>query len=141
MKPSYALFNVFAFGIVGLLLVVASVALILTGHGFITAILLGLAWGVVGFGIVLSLGQVIAPAALIRWRDEILSSTRGDVARSLGATASRVLAISGPDPWNRPSAKLRVRIYGAVSLVVFIAVGVLLIVIAGPLDSAMSWHS
>ncbi len=141
MKPTYAVFNALAFGIIGLVLIVATVTLLVTGHGLITSLLVGLAWGVLALGILLTVAQVVIPGMLIRWREQLMSSSKVEVNRSIGEGVSRILAISGPKPWESTSARLRVRIYGAIFLVVFIAVGVALVVIVGPLDAAISRHA
>ena len=106
-----------------LLIAVAIAGLALQGHPAWYAISAGAFWGLVPVGLLFGLAEVAAPGWVIRWREQVMARDNNDRRQRAGASFSRWLAISGPRPWESPTARFRVRVLGFALIAFWVAGG------------------
>jgi hypothetical protein len=108
-----------------LLIAALTSSLAVKGYGPYAAVMVGVWWGLLPLGLLFGIALAAAPARMIRWREGVMAQ-RGYQVR-LGLWFSKLLAISGPRPWESPVAQSRVRALGAVEIVFWLGVGGLLL--------------
>ncbi len=74
-------------------------------------------------GLLFGLAEVAAPGWVIRWREQVMARDNNDRRQRAGASFSRWLAISGPRPWESPTARFRVRVLGFALIAFWVAGG------------------
>ena len=74
-----------------------------------------------------------APAWMTRWRQEAMHrpDSRVPMQAELARWVAEQFATDGPEPWNSAIARRRVRLFGMFELAVWLAVGVILLLVSG----------
>jgi hypothetical protein len=121
-----------------LLIAVAIAGLALQGHPAWFAISAGVFWGLVPIGLLFGLAEAAVPGWVIRWREQVMARDDNDVRQRAGASFSRWLAISGPRPWESPTARFRVRVLGLESLAFWVIGGAIALWLSAYFDQPIA---
>ena len=115
----------------------AYLVLVALGNSPPAAGLLSAGWAGVPQGLAWAIAEVAAPGWVIRWRERLIAGESG-ARGNVGAAFSKLLAISGDEPWRTQDARRRTRALGLALIVLWIGIAALLAWLAGPVDS---WYA
>jgi len=116
-----------------LLMAVLVVGFSVNGYRPLVAALAGVWWGLMPLVLFDGGVSAVAPAWIIRWRQEAMQrpGSRVPMQAETARWLSEQFATDGPEPWNSAIARRRVRLFGMVELFVWLAVGVVLVLVRG----------
>ena len=113
-----------------LLMAAAIFVLALNGFNPWIAVIGGVWWGLAPVALLFGVMNAVLPARVIRAREGAMVGSTG-YRKMVGDWFSRRTATTGPRPWENAGARDRVRILGICQVVVWLAVGVLILLLPG----------
>jgi hypothetical protein len=119
-------------GLWAVVLVAGGVTAILAGVPIETAIWFGPLGGLFAMGYAIALAQIAVPGRVLRVRAWMMEG-RPQAAKRIADVTDQIIGSGGPKPWENPKALRRIRMFGLLSLPLYVLMFAFFLLRAGSL--------